>query len=99
MQLLFIQMLDYFSYILSLIAGSDQERVIGFDDNDISHSHRGHEFPRRVDVVPLGIQSEDAPSGNEVAVLWIARGNLMFVQRSPRAEVIPAKIGGNAVDI
>ena len=78
-QLLLIQILHHFAHVLRAFTRRDQQRIFGFHYDDVVHANHGHEFPRRVHVIPVRVRSEDALSRNQVAVSRGILGRTVFV--------------------
>src|SRR4029077_14051316 len=60
---------------------------------------RGDNFSRGIHVVAIGIQEKSLVRRNQVALRGMALRYMMFVQRGPRSEIVPAEIGGQTVDV
>src|SRR5215475_1008982 len=98
-QILLVQILHDFAYILRILPGGDQQSVFGLDHHNVVDPDYGDKFSRSVHVIPAGIQSEDALSRDEVAVRGRGLDGLVFVKRGPGAQVIPTKIGAQAEEV
>src|SRR5580700_10434183 len=77
----------------------DQQSIVCFHNNEIAHANDSNELTRRVDVVFLSVHHACARAGDPIAVRGLALRAVMLVQRGPGAEVVPAKIRGQAEDI
>ena len=83
MKFLLIQMLHNLAYVLRLLARGDQQRVNRFYDYQVVHTHHCDKFARRVNIIPRRIQGEDTFARDQVAVGWLAFGDVVLVQRRP----------------
>ena len=92
-------MLHDFSHVLSMLPGRNQKGVVCFDNHKIADADRRHELSRRVDIIPLCVQREDALARNQIAILGCTFCNMMLVKCSPGAKVIPPKVRGQAKNI
>ena len=52
----------------ALLASGDQQSIFRLHHHQIAHAQHRHEFPRRVNVISLSIEREDAAAGNQVVV-------------------------------
>ena len=86
-QLLFVEVLYDFAYVLALIASCDEQGVLGFDDDEIIHSDKGNELFRMYEVA-FGMEGEAIGRGNDVLSFSPVTAP-MLVESSPRAEVVP----------
>ncbi len=58
LKLFVIQVLHHFADVLRLLARSDQQGIIGFDDHQVIHAHGCDKFPFGMNKVPLRVQRE-----------------------------------------
>ncbi len=79
----------------------DQQRVLGVHDDQVLHAHQGHEFAGAEDVVVGRVDGHVAPGVGDVALGVAAQAglNLVLVERGPGAEIVPAELGGDAVEM
>src|SRR5262249_20718226 len=59
----------------------------------------GHELFRSINVIAAGMQSKAVFTFHHVAPVLLAGGRMVFVERCPRTEIVPAKIGVQAEQI
>src|ERR1700722_4276472 len=97
-QLLRIEVFDDLADILCLLPGRDEQRARSLHNPQIIHADRRDELARGVNVITAGIQEKCARSRHQVAVWRIALRVVMFVQRRPRTQIVPAKIRRQAKD-
>ena len=76
-------MLHYFTNVLRVLPGRDQQRIWSFNHYQIAHSNSRHELARRVNVVAPSIQNEYARAIDQVAFSRTALRRVMLVQRGP----------------
>src|SRR5580698_3076742 len=79
--------------VLRTLTSRDQQRVVSFDYHEIVHSQSRNEFPRRMNVISFRIQGENAIAHDQVVMLRLRLGGVVFMQRSPRSQIIPAEAG------
>src|SRR5271165_5156032 len=95
-QLLLVEILYDFAHVLRLFARGDQQCVLGLHDDEVVHSHHRdklfgmHKVARR-------LQCEILLRRNYVLQLRLRRCAVL-IERSPRTQIVPAKVGGNAID-
>src|SRR5450432_2732059 len=85
------QALDHLPYILATVAGSHQDGVLGLNHHDVVDAHEGDKLLWTVRVVAVRIDGQAARGFHDifVGVGREALGDLVFVERGPRAEVVP----------
>src|SRR5271157_2585255 len=96
LELSFIQMLHDPCDILRMFPGCNQQRVVGFDHDQVLHSHGCNKLSLRVDEVPFRVQGEALPGNDHV--LAVFAGAAMLVERGPGAKIIPSEACRDAID-
>src|ERR1700719_3302264 len=76
--------------VLSAFAGTDQQRVGGFHDDEIGNSYRGNELRRTGDEVSRSVEGEHTASGN----IGSGAFGQEFVDSGPGTEVAPIDCRG-----
>src|SRR5579859_2118531 len=89
--LLRFEVFDDFGDVLSAVAGNDEERVGGFDDNEIIDADGGDEFRRAVEQIAGGVERVAFASENIFAGFF----GEQFVDGGPGADVAPADFSGD----
>ena len=82
------------THILRLLEGGDQKRVGCKSDGQLSASDSSHEFPGRMNVIILRIQREAAVGRDEIPVRRAAPPDMVFMQRRPGTQIVPAEVRG-----
>src|SRR5262249_12388986 len=90
-------MFHHFTHVLGIGASRHQQSVVGLDHYGVVYPNNRHKLSGRVDIIAAGIQGKDALAGNQVAVSRSAFGDMVLVQRGPRAQIVPAKLRPKAV--
>src|ERR1019366_1411088 len=98
LELLFVEVLDHFAHVLRMFARGDQQRIVGFDDDQVLHPHDCDELPLGVNEVPLRIQRKVLIGDYDIGAIFLACV-AMFVKRGPGAQVVPSEVCRNAVDV
>src|ERR1700689_2527098 len=91
MNALFLKPLHNFADVLRTVTGAEEQRVVGFDEDEIADADGGDKFLRAPEIVAVGIERERSASGNIRAAL--RRQN--FVTGTPGADVAPTYLSGN----
>src|SRR5258708_8984649 len=99
MQFLLVQMLYDFPDVLRVLPGGNQQSIWSLDHHQIAPSHHSDKLARCMHVVAPRIQNEHAGSGDDVAIGCATLGSVMLMQCCPRAQIVPAEIGGQAENI
>ena len=78
-----IQILHYFSHVLCLVAGGDQQSVFRFHHDQVAHAESCHKFSRRVNVISPGLRRKCSLTGNQIVILRTVLADKVFVQCRP----------------
>src|ERR1019366_456110 len=98
LELLLVEVLDHFAHVLRMFARGDQQRIVGFDDDQVLHPHDCDELPLGVNEVPLRIQGK-APLGDDDIISVALAQVAMFIERRPGAKVVPSEVCLDAVNV
>src|ERR1017187_7576788 len=98
LELLFVEVLDHFAHVLRMFARGDQQRIVGFDDDQVLHPHDCDELPLGVNEVSLRIQGKALLRDDDIVSVVLACV-AMFVKRGPGTQVVPSEVCRNAVDV
>ena len=99
MQLLLVQILHNFAYVLRVLARCDQQSIRSFDHHQIADPDHRDKLARRMNIISPRVQQECPRTGYQIAFWRTALRRVMLVQSCPRAQVVPSEIGGQAEDI
>src|ERR1700689_3594500 len=94
MNALFLKPLHNFADVLRTVTGAEEQRVVGFDEDEIADADGGDKFLRAPEIVTAGIERERRARGNIRAALRRQK----FVNSGPRTDVAPTDLGGNHKD-
>ena len=79
----------------------NQQRILGVHYYQVLHPHHRHKFLGAEDVVVVRLDRH-VPAGIGHVALGVAaqpRLKLVLVERSPRAQIVPTELGGNAIQV
>ena len=95
------QLFDDLAYVLRVISVGDEQGVFGVDDDKVFNADQSHEFPGAVDVVVAGLEGHVALGFGNVAFAVAAQAGLSLVleERGPGAEIVPAKLCRQAIEV
>src|ERR1035438_314657 len=97
LELLFVEVLDHFAHVLRMFARGDQQRIVGFDHDQVFHPDDGDKLPLGVNEVSLRIQRKVLIGNYDISAIVLAQV-AMFVKRGPGTQVVPSEVCRNAVD-
>jgi hypothetical protein len=98
-QFLLVQMLYDFTNILRVLPRCNQQGIRRIDYHQIAHPYDGNKLVRRMYVIALRVQDKYARAINNISFNRFTLPSLMLVERGPGAEVVPAKIRGEAENV
>src|SRR5215469_12560292 len=96
---LFVKILHDLAHVLGVMTRCDQQRIGGFHDYQITHSDSGDKLAGSVHVVPPRVKGKDSRTRNQVSLGRSALRIVVFMQRGPRSQVVPAEIGGQTENV
>src|SRR5580658_8989289 len=82
-----------------MLSSRDQQSVVCFHHDQITHADDSNEFAWSVNVVSFRVYHAHAPAGDQISRGRFALGTVMLMQGGPRSEVVPSKIRGQAENI
>ncbi len=89
------------AHVLGVVAMGDEQGVFGVDNDEIFHAQQRHKLLGAVDVIVSSLDRKVAVGFSDIPFAVAAQAclHLVFIQRSPGAEIIPAELGGKAVEL
>src|SRR5580704_14023884 len=84
-----------------MLAGGDQKGIVSFDDHEIADTHERNELLRTIYIIATRIDSHAVRGLDYIRVRTGVQVllELVLVERRPGSEVVPAEVGGQAVEM
>src|SRR6267142_295906 len=84
------------AHVLRVLAGGDEQSIVGVHDHKILYSDHGNKLFWRVDEVTRSFQRVTLVGAHHIQRISM---DGMFVESRPGAKVIPSEIGGDAKEV
>ena len=88
------QPLHDFAHVLRAVARAEQQRVLGFHDDQVANPDRGDEFLRAPEKISLRVERDKFSGGN----IFSGFPREQFVDGGPGTDVAPAHFRGQNED-
>ena len=82
-----------------MLTGRDQQRIRGFDHDQVGDADGRDELTRRVNIISASVQQKYSGTLDQVAFWRRLFCRVVLMQSGPRAKIVPTKIGGQAVNV